>query len=140
MRKFILDGEDPRFVDDQGLTALHYAAINGSEELARILVKHGPAGFIIQEAPGGVTSLWVACLHGHLGVAKILIEAEKRSFLRLTRKQHRLSVACQKGHLEIVETLIKVGGEPFLFKTEKERCTCLHIACHKRHLLIAKAD
>jgi ankyrin repeat protein len=62
--KLVLHGADPSAVDGQGLTALHYAAFDGSMELARTLLEHGPASLVLCEAPGGETCLWVACANG----------------------------------------------------------------------------
>ena len=85
-RKFILDKVDPSAVDGQGLTAMHYAAMDGSMELARILLELGLASLILCESPGGETSLWVACTNGHLDVAKLLSEAGGESLLFKTNE------------------------------------------------------
>ena len=61
VKELIRSGSDPSAADGQGLTALHYAAIDGNTKLARILLEHGPAGLVLCEAPGGETSLWCAC-------------------------------------------------------------------------------
>ncbi len=53
VKKLILAGADPSVADDQGLTALHYAAICGNMELARVLIDDGPAGLVYCEAPSG---------------------------------------------------------------------------------------
>ena len=46
VKKLVLGGADPSVADGQGMTALHYAAILGSTELAQTLIEHGPAGLI----------------------------------------------------------------------------------------------
>ncbi len=81
VRKLILDGADPSAADCQGLTALHYAAFDGSTKLAQTLLEHGPARLVFCEAPDGETSLWVACAKSQLNVAKMLIEAGGEALL-----------------------------------------------------------
>ena len=68
VKKLILGGADPSVADCQGLMALHYAAHFGNVELARTLIEHGPGGLLFCEAPGGETSLFIACAQGHLDV------------------------------------------------------------------------
>ena len=75
VNRLILGGADPAVVDDQELTALHYAAIYGNPELAQTLIEHGPAELVFREAPGGRTSLSYACGKGHLEVTRILTKA-----------------------------------------------------------------
>ena len=81
VRKLMLGGADPSVADGQGLTAMHYASFYGSMELTRTLIEHGPAGLVFSEAPGGETSLCVACQVGHLEIAKALIEAGGEALL-----------------------------------------------------------
>ncbi len=73
MRRLVLGGADPSAADGQGFTVLHYAAIDGSPELVRTLLEHGPAHLVLCEALDGETSLWFACANGLLGDAKMLI-------------------------------------------------------------------
>ncbi len=61
VRKLILGGADPMVADCQGMTALHYAAHFGNTELVRTLIEHGPGGLLFCDAPGGETSLFIAC-------------------------------------------------------------------------------
>jgi ankyrin repeat protein len=144
VRKLILDGADPSVADDQGLTALHYAAFDGNKELARVLIEHRPAGLVLLEAAGGETSLFVACSKGHIEVAKILIEAGGEALEALLFKRQKngstcLHAACMRGHLELVKALIEAGGQALLLATQNDGGTCLHVACVHGQLEVAKA-
>ena len=75
VKKLILDGADPSVADGQGLTALHYAAILGSRDLAGTLIEHGPAELVYREAPDEKTCLFLACAAGHLEVVRMLVTA-----------------------------------------------------------------
>ena len=83
--KLIFGGADLSVVDGQGLTVLHYAAYFGNTELARTLIEHESAGLVLCEAPGGETSLCLACQSGHLEVANALIKTGGEELLLKTR-------------------------------------------------------
>jgi espin len=138
-RKLVLSGADPSVADDQGLTALHYAAFYGSSALAQTLIDHGPAGIVFCEAPRGGTSLHLACQQAHLDIAKALIDAGGEALLLKTLEGGGscLYIACQNGHVEIAMLLIKAGGEALLLKTLEEGVSCLHVACQNGHVEIA---
>ena len=57
------------------LTDLHYASFNGNMKLAQTLIEQGPAGLVLREAPGGETSLFIACQERRLEIAEALIKA-----------------------------------------------------------------
>jgi ankyrin repeat protein len=151
VRKLIRGGADLNAKDDQGLTALHYAASFGSVELTRTLIEHGAAELAFHETPEGENSLAVACERGHVEIVKLLIDAGGMALVFKTARGVGegddevqldgctcLHIACQYGHLAVVKTLIQAGGEALLRKTRSDGTSCLHIACHQGHLAIVK--
>ena len=99
VRKLILGGADPSVADGQGLTALHYAAFHGGAKLARTLIENGPAGLVLGEAPGGLTSLILA----RPAQAEILLlqrcssrQEGRRFFSRQTRTDAPASITLAK--------------------------------------------
>ena len=138
----MLSGADPSVADGQGLTAMHYASVYGSMELNSTLIEHGPAGLVFSEAPGGETSLFVACHRGHLQIAKALIKAGGEALLLKTTENgcSCLYIACAMGHLEVAKALFNASGDSrdaFLLMTDSVHgLSCLHSACHYGHAAI----
>ncbi len=110
------------------LNAFHW---RGSMELARTLIasKQEPARLVLREAPGGETSLHVACQQGHQEIAKALIKAGGEELLLKSTNDgfSCLDIACQNEHLELMKALIKAGGEALLLKTTEDGSSCLCI-------------
>ena len=109
VRKLILGGADPSVADGQGLTALHYAAFyHGGAKLARTLIEHGPAGLVLGESSGGLTSLILA----RPAQAEILLlqrcssrQEGRRFFSRQTRTEPPASISrAKKGILILPRT------------------------------------
>ncbi|KAF2739906.1 GDPD-domain-containing protein [Polyplosphaeria fusca] len=104
-------GVDVNYQDDDGETALHVAARYGHEECAQALIRGSAMNKTDVDVPEkifGWTPLFIACVDGHLGVAKLLVTAganmESCDLSGWTPKEH----AALRGHVDITEELIKL--------------------------------
>lgn len=73
VRTLLERGGDPNAAQGDGMTGLHWAAEQGSEELARVLVDAG-ATLEPRTRLGAYTPLHLAARGGHLGVVRVLLE------------------------------------------------------------------
>lgn len=71
MQALLENGVDPDSTNEDGLTALHQCCIDDSEEMMRLLVRHG-ADVNAQDSEKW-TPLHAAATCGHLHLAKFLI-------------------------------------------------------------------
>ncbi|KAJ5782937.1 SPX N-terminal [Penicillium paradoxum] len=108
-------GVDINYQDELGETALHVAARFGHDECAQILLDgsdHQKADTELAENTYGWTPLFIACVDGHLDVAKQLVEAgadvERFDTSGWTAKEH----AALRGHLDIARCLAEVSPGP----------------------------
>ncbi len=74
VRALIADGADVNAAHGDGMTGLHWAALNGNGEMARLLID---AGATLEAATrlGAHTRLHVAAKEGHGGIVEILVAA-----------------------------------------------------------------
>ncbi|KAJ5620434.1 Glycerophosphoryl diester phosphodiesterase [Penicillium lagena] len=109
-------GVDINYQDEQGETALHFAARFGHDECARILLEgteHQKADTELAENTYSWTPLFIACVDGSLKVAELLVAAgadlDRFDASGWTPKEH----AALRGHLAIARCLAEVSpGAP----------------------------
>lgn len=108
-------GVDINYQDEQGETALHVAARFCHDECAQILLDGSDdqkADTELAENTYGWTPLFIACVDGCLGVAKMLVSAgadvERFDSSGWTAKEH----AALRGHLDIARCLEEVSPGP----------------------------
>ncbi|OJD37640.1 glycerophosphodiester phosphodiesterase gde1 [Diplodia corticola] len=114
--KLLVDaGVDINYQDEQGETALHLAARYGHTECAKTLIagtSDQTANIELAENAFAWTPLFIACVDGHLDVAKLLIEAgaelDKADLSGWTPKEH----AALRGHLDIANILAELTPPP----------------------------
>ena len=141
VEELLTAGADPAAVDDQGLSALHYASYLGHVKVVRALIAHTKSSYLIQLAPpNGVNSLLLAAQEGHLSIVEALAKACGDALLMSAEDGAScLYIASQNGHLEVVKFLCKAGGEVLLMKTMADGRTCLGIASQEGHLEVVRA-
>jgi serine/threonine-protein phosphatase 6 regulatory ankyrin repeat subunit B len=97
--------------DIEGLTALHWAAESGQEEMVGYLLSQGAQADIADQK--GSTPLMDAACKGHVGVATVLLEHTEGQGLDQTDKNGwtALQWAAQKGHEKMVRALLLAGAD-----------------------------
>ncbi|XP_077447893.1 receptor-interacting serine/threonine-protein kinase 4 [Stigmatopora argus] len=121
--------------DEDQYTALHWAAQNGDEAVARLLLDRGAA---IDETDGqGRTSAHVACQHGQENVVRVLLS--RGADVRVKGKDDwtALHFAAWQGHLGIVKLLVKQAGADVNGQTADGRAP-LHLAAQRGHYRVAR--
>lgn len=96
-------------VNDDGCTALVYAAAQGDVTVTKMLLA---AGADIE--PGGISPLYLAAQAGHTDVMKVLIEAGANVCKRETGGEYPLFTAAYKGHVAAVRQLLHAKSDPLL--------------------------
>lgn len=96
-------------VDNDGLTALHWAACAGYTSLAATLIEKGTIP-LDARANLGATPLMVACAARHMGVAEFLLDAGASVNLSTPEGWRALHVAVRACSPVIVRLLLTNGG------------------------------
>ncbi len=128
------DDEMANSRDENQMTPLHAAAMNGQTEMIIELIEHGADPEAIDRFR--LTPMVYAARYGHLDAVRMLLKAgvdpdgpsrEKRD--KSGRRQSSLEPirkAIQRGHLEVIKTLVEAGAK--LDSTRYGCSTVLHAA------------
>jgi ankyrin repeat protein len=103
-------------IDDKqqysNVTALHYAAANGHEEVVKLLLQRGADATVVN-AWDNLTPLSSACAGGHLGVVQSLIDYQGLQALGMTASTGAtpLHYAAKGGREDVVKFLLGKGAD-----------------------------
>jgi ankyrin repeat protein len=110
VRALVKQGADVNAAHGDGMTALHWAAENGSVEIAQILVTAGASTSAVTRH-GGFTPLHVAARAGRAEVAKALLAAGADPNVTTASGATALHQAAGAGNVETVEALLAKGAQ-----------------------------
>ena len=111
VRSLVKGGADVNAAQGDGMTALHWAAVNGDAEMAEILI-HVPASVSAVTSLGRYTPLHLASVGGHARVVKALLaEGADPNALTSTGAVTALQFAAGSGIVEAVAALLDAGAE-----------------------------
>ncbi|PQE22096.1 Ankyrin repeat-containing domain protein [Rutstroemia sp. NJR-2017a BVV2] len=130
-------GANTMSADTRKQTALHFAAF-GDSEIAQLLLQYTKDASTPDRE--GYTPLHLACQHGYLDVATVLVEILKSSTAVNAvddQKRTPLHTAADHGHIQIVDLLLKYGADRSL-KDDKNR-EAIVLAASSGYLAIVKA-
>jgi ankyrin repeat protein len=110
VKKLLKDGLDVNAAEGDGMTALHWAALNGDAELASMLLFAG-ANVGAKTRLGGYTPLHLAAQIGNAAVIAPLIAAGAPVGAATTTGATALMQASHSGSTEAVRMLVENGAE-----------------------------
>ena len=84
-------------------TPLHYAAFQGHEEVARVLVEYG--GEVNAQDARGETPLHIACRNGHEAVVRLLLESAAARSVENDGGQTARDLAVRRNELHVAALL-----------------------------------
>lgn len=110
--RLLLDhGADVNAIASNGFTPLHYAALDGGEAVAELLIERG-CDFTVKRLKDWATPLHYAAYHGNEGVTTLLLrcgaDVHQEDLRRQTVLHYATSSACQES---VVRMLLEKGAE-----------------------------
>jgi len=99
------NGANPNLSDNENITPLHYAAMNGYENIVKLLLQNGANPNLSHNE--NIAPLHWAILKGYLNIAKLLLEAGADPNETTKSGLTSLHIASQKGNMEIIKRLLE---------------------------------
>jgi ankyrin repeat protein len=110
VRLLLKQGADVNAAQGDGMTALHWAALNGDAELASMLLYAG-ANWRAMTRLGSFLPIHLAAQSGAADVLKMLLDAGADANTRTTTGATPLMLAAASGNAKAVETLLAAGAD-----------------------------
>ena len=131
VRELLRAGADVNAAQGDGMTALHWAAENGQQELADVLVF---AGANLESATrlGGFTPLMVASRAGHAGIVRLLADAGANLEATTETGETALHYAAWSGNPEIAVALVDKGADVDAQETANGQTPLMFAAAYGR--------
>jgi hypothetical protein len=126
VKQLVEGGTNIDGVDDDGMTALFLASLNGAFEILVYLVEHGAK--VDHTDSKRRTALHCASADGKLSLVKYLLEHGARITERDDDGMTALLWAAKRGHLEVMQYLLSSEGGASITETDNEGCTALLLA------------
>jgi hypothetical protein len=110
VKALLKQGADVNAAQGDGMTALHWAAVNGDAALAQMLLSAG-ANIRATTRLGGITALHMASQAGHAQVVAALIAAGAQTNGLTATGATALMLAARSGSSDTVTKLIETGAD-----------------------------
>jgi len=114
--------------DDQGATALHFAAQGGHTDVVRVLLETGASCPNVQTYGRKKAPIHLAAFRGFVETVKALIEHGADVNVPDVHGNTALHIAAQAGKVDLFDTLVRSGGDVFV--QNKESVSVLATACN----------
>ena len=131
VKKLLKDGVDVNAAQGDGMTALHWAALNGDVEIAQMLLYAG-ANVGAKTRLGGYTPLHLAAQVGNAAVIAPLIASGASVTVVTSTGATALMEAAHAGSTEAVRTLLENGADPNLTETANGQTALMFAAAADR--------
>jgi ankyrin repeat protein len=137
VRALLRDGADANAAQGDGMTALHWSALNDDVAMVRILLYAGATAEATTRL-GGYTPLHLAARAGYADVAQALLDGGSNPHTLTTTGVTALHFAAESGDPAVVRTLIERGAEvdaresyagrtPLMFATARNRLDAISV-------------
>jgi ankyrin repeat protein len=141
VRSLLRDGADVNAAQGDGMTALHWAALNGDLETMNVLLYAGATAEPLTRI-GRYTPLHLASSRGHAAIVSRLLEAGGKPGVVTETGVQPLHLAAQAGNPEAIKALLDRGADVNTRDTTHGRTPLVFAASQNRldamKLLIAK--
>jgi len=131
VKKLLKDGADVNAAQGDGMTALHWAVLNGDAEMASMLLYAG-ANVVARTRIGGYTPLHLAAQVGHASVIAPLVAAGAQVSVTTSTGATALMHAAHSGSADAVRILIENGADPNLKETANGQTALMFAAASDR--------
>lgn len=105
----IAQGADVIARQEDGTSALHWAAYRDDDESADLLIRAGAGVNAANDL--GATPLWLACENGSASMVRRLLQAGANPNLALLSGETPLMTAARTGYADVVEQLLAKGAD-----------------------------
>lgn len=117
VRSILAAGTDPNVTDEEGWTALMWAAQYNETEIGRALIEAG-ADLNLVEQSNEETALTVALYNGSLDMVELLLEEGANPDLQDSSGWTPLMTAASGGDMESTKLLLEAGANPLKYDEE----------------------
>jgi ankyrin repeat protein len=131
VRSLLKQAADVNAAQGDGMTALHWAALNGDSELAQLLLYAG-ANIRATTRIGGYTPLFMAAKNGNANVVDLLLKANADPKVKGIDGLTPLMVASMAGDRETVRLLLDHGAEVNAKEAENGQTALMFAASFNR--------
>lgn len=135
VRSLLKNAADVNAAQGDGMTALHWAAMNGDAELAQMLIVAG-ANVKATTRLGTYTPLYLAAQQGHANVIQALIKAGADIKAGTPNGTSPLMVAAASGEVDAVKALIDAGADVNAKDGVREQTPLMYAAASNRAAVI----
>jgi ankyrin repeat protein len=132
VKTLLKDAADVNAAQGDGMTALHWAALNGDAELAQMLVYAG-ANVKAVTRLGHYTPLFLAAREGKPGAIPVLLKAGADPKQTTATGTTPLMVAAQSGNVATVQALLDAGVDINAVETVRGLNAIMFAAAANRH-------
>ena len=135
VERLLKSGADVNAQQDDGATALQWAAYRGDADLTGLLLKAGAKPGLANH--NGATPLWLAASHGDAAVIQALLKGGADANEKLPLGRRPLMLAARSGHVDAVRVLLEHGADVNASETERGT-TALMQAADQGHAGVLK--